>query len=217
MAAVKVKICGLSEPRGLKAAIDYGAEFVGFVFYRRSPRLVTLEQAVELVGLVPRKITTVGLFVDPTDADLDTTLDHVQLDMLQLHGQETPERVAEIKRRTGLQIIKAVGISGWNDVQAATAYHAAADVMMFDAKPPAGATRPGGNAVSFDWTLLKPYTAPRPWFLAGGLARANVVAAIAQSGAPMVDVSSGVETQPGVKSPAKIRAFLAAVDAIANP
>ena len=210
---VKVKICGLSEPGGVTAALEAGAAYVGFVFYRRSPRFITPEQAAELVALVPRDVSAVGLFVDPTDADLDAVLERASLGMVQLHGHETPARAREIGQRTGLPVIKALGIGGAADIHAAATYRDAADMLMFDAKPPAGATRPGGNAVAFDWTLLRSYTGRQPWFLAGGLTRANVGAAIAQSGAALVDVSSGVETKPGVKSPAKIRAFLAAVRA----
>jgi len=211
--SVKVKICGLSDERGLKAAIDNGASYVGFVFYRRSPRFVDIETAAKLVASVPRKVIPVGLFVDPTDADLATILEHVPLAMIQLHGKESPARVAEIKKRTGLRVMKAVGVATVADVKAASAYNTVADMLLLDAKPPPGATRPGGNAVAFDWTLARHYTGPLPWMLAGGLTGKNVAAAVSQSGARIVDVSSGVETKPGVKSPAKIRAFLAAVAA----
>jgi phosphoribosylanthranilate isomerase len=212
-APVKVKICGLSEERGLQAALDGGAAYVGFVFFRRSPRFVDLAQAAALVAQVPRDVTAVGLFVDPTDADLDTTLTHVPLGMIQLHGKETPARVSDVKKRTGLPVMKALGISTAADVAHAAAYADHADMLLFDAKPPSGATRPGGNAVAFDWTLMRTYGAALPWFLAGGLTRDNVADAIRQSGAALVDVSSGVESQPGVKSPAMIRAFLAMVAA----
>jgi phosphoribosylanthranilate isomerase len=209
--SVKVKICGLSEERGLKAAIDSGAAYVGFVFYRRSPRFVDKVVAATLVARVPREVVAVGLFVDPTDTDLDTILAHVPLGMVQLHGKETPARVTEVKKRTGLPVMKAIGVASIADVKAAATYNTAADMLLLDAKPPPGATRPGGNAVAFDWTLARHYTGPLPWMLAGGLVAKNVGAAIKQSGARIVDVSSGVETKPGVKSPAKIRAFLAAV------
>jgi len=209
--SVKVKICGLSDPDGLRAALDGGAAYVGFVFFRRSPRFVDLPQATSLVAQVPRDVTTVGLFVDPTDADLDMTLSHMPLGMLQLHGRETPARVAEIKERTGLPVMKALGIATATDVSHAAAYADHADKLLFDAKPPPGATRPGGNAVAFEWGVMRTYSGRLPWFLAGGLTRDNVADAIKQSGATLVDVSSGVESRPGVKSPAMIRAFLAAV------
>jgi phosphoribosylanthranilate isomerase len=212
---VAVKICGLTDERGLVAAVDSGAAFVGLVFFRHSPRFVTLEQAEELVRLVPRGVEAVGLFVNPTDAEIESTLSQVTLDVIQLHGAETPERVGEIKRLSGLRAIKALGISTARDLIGAAAYHGHADWLLFDAKAPKDATRPGGNAVSFDWSLLKTYTGKTPWMLAGGLSRANVVEAIKTSGARAVDVSSGVETKPGIKSPAKIRAFLKAVQSLA--
>lgn len=207
---VSVKICGITDERGLTAAIDAGADFVGFVFYRRSPRFVTLDQAAALVEQVPRNLTTVGLFVNPTDAELDQVLKNVPLGAIQLHGKETPERVDTIRAAYHLPIIKALGISSARDVMDAAAYENHADWLMFDAKPPKDATRPGGNAVAFDWKLMASYTGKTPWFLAGGLTLANIVRAIAESGARAVDVSSGVESRPGVKSPAKIRAFVQA-------
>lgn len=203
-----VKICGLSDERGLKAALDSGAAFVGFNFFRRSPRYVTFERAGELAALVPRGVKTVGLFVNPSDAELEAATNAVQLDMIQLHGDETPERLDAVKKLTGLKIIKVVGVSQPRDLIDAQAFEGHADWLLFDAKPPKDATRPGGNAVAFDWTLMKTYVGKTPWLLAGGLAPANVVEAIRTSGAGAVDVASGVETRPGVKSPAKIRAFL---------
>lgn len=208
-----VKICGITDERGLTAAMDAGAAFIGLNFFRRSPRFVTLEQAAALATLVTREVKAVGLFVDPTDADLKTVLAHVQLDMIQLHGKETPARVDAVRLLTGLPVMKAVGVETARDVMAAQAYENHADWLLFDAKPPRGATRPGGNAVAFDWAILKSYTGKTPWMLAGGLVRANVGAAIKASGARAVDVSSGVETKPGVKSPGRIRAFLKAAAA----
>jgi phosphoribosylanthranilate isomerase len=211
--AIAVKICGLTELRGLEAAIDAGAAYVGFVFARRSPRFLDAETARDLEARVPRPVTTVGLFVEPSDAELKLVLDRVDLDMIQLHGQESPERVAAIKQLTRLPVMKALGIAVARDVVAAGAYERDADIILFDAKPPPEATRPGGNALAFDWSLLRAYAGPLPWGLAGGLTNTNVAAAIAASGAAMLDVSSGVESRPGVKSPAKIRAFMAAVAA----
>jgi phosphoribosylanthranilate isomerase len=208
-----VKICGITDERGLNAAIDAGAAFVGFVFFRRSPRFVTLEQAAALAALVTREVKAVGLFVDPTDADLESVLAHVHLDMIQLHGKETPARVDQVRALTGLPVMKAIGVETERDVMTAQAYENHADWLLFDAKAPKDATRPGGNAVSFNWTILKSYTGKTPWMLAGGLVRANVGAAIKASGARAVDVSSGVESKPGIKSPGRIRAFLKAAAA----
>lgn len=205
---ISVKICGLTDARCVAAAADGGAAFAGFVFYRRSPRFVTADTAAALVDALPRGVSSVGLFVNPGDAELETVLTHVNLDMIQLHGTETPARVSEVRRLTGLPVIKAVGVASARDVMAAKAYDNAADWLLFDAKPPKDATRPGGNARAFDWPLLKAYGGKTPWMLAGGLTRANVGAAIKASGARAVDVSSGVEVTPGVKSPSKIRAFL---------
>ena len=213
---VSVKICGLKDERGLTAAIDAGANFIGLNFFRRSPRFITVDQTIELAAEVPRSVTTVGLFVDPTDAELDQLLNNVRLGVIQLHGKETPERVDAIRATYGLPVIKALGISNARDVMDAAAYENHADWLMFDAKPPKDATRPGGNAVAFDWKLMASYTGKTPWFLAGGLTRANVARAIIESGARLVDVSSGVESSPGVKSPAKIRAFIKAAKAAKN-
>lgn len=210
---ISVKICGLKDERGLTAAIDAGANFIGFNFFRRSPRFITLDQTIELAAKVPRSVTSVGLFVDPTDAELDKILNNVRLGAIQLHGKETPGRVDTIRAGYGVPIIKVLGISTARDVMDAGAYENHADWLMFDAKPPKDATRPGGNAVAFDWKLMASYTGKTPWFLAGGLTRANVARAIVESGARLVDVSSGVESGPGVKSPAKIRAFIKAAKA----
>ncbi len=205
---VSVKICGISDFRGLAAAVENGASYIGFVFFRRSPRYLPLELAAELAASAPRAVMPVGLFVDPTNADLEPVINHVRLSMLQLHGRETPERVDEVRAAFGLPVIKAIGVSSAQDVRAARAYEDHADWLMFDAKAPKSATRPGGNAASFDWSLVKTYTGATPWMLAGGLAPRNVSKAIKESGARVVDVSSGVETRPGIKSPARIRAFL---------
>lgn len=210
---LQVKICGLSDERGVTAAVDAGANLVGFVFFRRSPRYVTPETAATLANLVPRGVKKVGLFVNPTDADLDKVLKTVRLDMIQLHGKESPARVDAVRLLSGLPVIKALGIETAKDLIDAKAYDGHADWLMFDAKPPKGATRPGGNAKSFDWTLLKSYVGRSPWVLAGGLTRANVAKALKESGTRLVDVSSGVESRPGVKSPAKIRAFVKAARA----
>ena len=172
---------------------------------------MTPEQAGELAALVPRGVKAVGLFVNPSDAELESILNAVQLDMIQLHGDETPERVDAVKALTGLKVIKVIGVSQPRDLIDAQVFEGYADWLLFDAKPPKDATRPGGNAIAFDWTLMKTYVGKTPWMLAGGLIPANVVEAIKTSGTGVVDVASGVETKPGVKSPAKIRALLQAV------
>lgn len=207
---LSVKICGLTDARNVAAAVEGGAAYTGFVFYRRSPRWVSFEAVGALINELPRHVTSVGLFVNPTDGELETALAHARLGMIQLHGSESPERVDKVRLLSGLPVIKALGISTARDVLAAKVYEDHADWLLFDAKPPKDATRPGGNAVAFDWTLLKAYTGKTPWFLAGGLTRDNVAGAIKNAGARAVDVSSGVESAPGAKSPAKIRAFLKA-------
>jgi len=208
--ALEVKICGLSEPLGLAAAVEGGARFVGFVFFPRSPRNVSLAEAAGLAERVPQGVARVGLLVDPSDADLETLLDRVPLDLLQLHGEEPPERVAAIRARFGRPVMKVVKIAGKADVAAARAYEPVADRLLFEAKPPKSMTNalPGGNAVAFDWRLLAGQRWARPWMLAGGLKADNLAEAVATSGARAVDVSSGVERVPGEKDPALIREFL---------
>lgn len=209
--SVEVKICGLSTPAAVTAAVFGGARYVGFIFYPQSPRFVSLERASALAALVPSTVIRVGVVVDIPDPDLATLLEHVRLDMLQLHGKEPPERVAEIRQRFGLPVIKAAPIYTADDVRRAQRFAEVADRLLFDAKAPAGANRPGGNAISFDWSLLRALACTVPWFLAGGVTAANVAEAVQQSGAAAVDISSGVETAPGVKSAERIRQFLQAV------
>ena len=211
---VEVKICGLSTPAAISAAVFGGARYVGFIFYPRSPRYVDLDRAAALAAMVPSSVRRVGVVVDIPDADLAALLQQVRLDILQLHGKETPERVAEIRKRFGLPVIKAAPIYTADDLRRARRYEAVADRLLFDAKAPAGASRPGGNATSFDWSLLRDFASPRPWFLAGGVTAANVAAAVRESGAAALDISSGVETAPGVKSAERIRQFLQAVRTI---
>lgn len=208
---VEVKICGITDDEAMDAAIEAGADYVGLVFYPPSPRAVTPEQAAELVEFTPGEITKVGLFVDPDDATLETVLTQVRLDLLQLHGTESPERIEFIRLEYGLPVMKMIAVSSAEDLAAAEPYLAVTDRLLFDAKPPKGATLPGGNAVSFDWSILAGQRWGVPWMLAGGLTPANVAEAIRISGAPAVDVSSGVESAPGVKDPDKIRAFIQAV------
>ncbi|MDH3228852.1 MAG: phosphoribosylanthranilate isomerase [Alphaproteobacteria bacterium] len=213
---VRAKICGLSDSEAVHAAVEGGAAFIGFVFYPPSPRAVTPDRAAELATIVPASVGKVGLFVDPTDDEIDTVVTRAALDMLQLHGTETAERVAELRARTGLRVMKAVSVAASADIERAPAYYAAADWLMFDAKPPKDMTTalPGGNALAFDWLLLKDWDFPLPWMLAGGLDAANVAEAVRLSGARYVDTSSGVEDSPGVKSPDLIREFLATVEAL---
>jgi phosphoribosylanthranilate isomerase len=207
---VQVKICGISTPEAMTAAVEGGAAFVGLVFYPPSPRAVTPAQAAPLAALVPEGIIKTGLLVDADDATIDAILKDVPLDLLQLHGAESPERVAAVRARFGLQVMKVVKLRQPGDLAAVEPFLAVADRLLFDAKPPAEMENalPGGNAVAFDWTLLAGTTWPLPWMLAGGLTPENVARAVAVSGALAVDVSSGVEDAPGRKSLSKIRAFL---------
>jgi phosphoribosylanthranilate isomerase len=207
--SVAVKICGLSSADGVAAAVAGGAKFVGFVFYPPSPRNLSPEQAAPLIAGVPAGITRVGVFVDPEDDLLARVLAKSPLDMIQLHGEETPERVGAIKKKFGKKAMKAIKIAGEADLGAAAPYFGDADWLMFDARPPKEATRPGGNALAFDWELLRARRWPLPWMLSGGLNAGNLAEAVRISGAKAVDVSSGVESRPGVKDPAKIREFLA--------
>ena len=205
-----VKICGLNDEAGVAAAVEGGADFVGVVFFAKSPRFIEPARAAELLAEVPHKIKRVGLFVDAEDALFERVLKNVRLDLLQLHGKEPPARVAQLRDHWGLPAMKAIGVSAAADLDAAKPYLDVADRLMFDAKAPPGATRPGGNAIAFDWTLLAGHKWTLPWFLAGGLEPGNVARAIKLSGAKAVDVSSGVESAPGVKDPKKIRAFIKA-------
>jgi phosphoribosylanthranilate isomerase len=210
---VQAKICGLSSGEAVNAAIKGGARFVGFVFYPASRRSVTPELAAALAALVPEGVTRVGLFVDPADALLAGVLGRVPLDLLQLHGAESPRRVADLKERFGKPVMKAIPIAGPEDPDAALPYLEVADWLLFDAKPPRGdpAALPGGNGLAFDWQLLGGRSWGRPWMLSGGLTPKNVAEAVATTHARAVDVSSGVEIRPGVKDLVKIGDFLAAV------
>jgi phosphoribosylanthranilate isomerase len=211
---VEAKICGLKSEEAIVAAIKGGATSVGFVFFDKSPRNVSAMDVRNLTAGIPPRICKVGLVVDASDEFLLEISEGGSLDMLQLHGQETPARVAEVRERFGLPVMKAIAIEGAKDLETAREYEDVVDRLMFDAKPPRGATRPGGNAVAFDWKLLQGIAWKKPWILAGGLTPENVIDAIRISGADAVDVSSGVEDTPGVKSIAKIHAFLSAVEGI---
>ena len=212
--SARVKICGVSTVDVLEAAVSQGASDVGLVFFPRSPRNVSAEEAAALSAAAPAKITVVGLFVDPPDETLESVLSVAQLDLLQLHGSESPERVAEIRRRTGKPAMKAIKVAGPDDIEAARRYDGIADRLLFDAKAPSteGRYMPGGNALTFDWRMLAGLDWPCPWMLSGGLTPETVAEAIRTSGAPGVDVSSGVESAPGVKDTSLIAAFIRAAE-----
>jgi phosphoribosylanthranilate isomerase len=217
--SVAVKICGLGSAEGVSAAIAGGARYVGFVFYPRSPRNIAPEAAGALARIGPAALKRVGVFVDPADDEVARVLAVVSLDFLQLHGEESPARVAALKERTGRRIIKAIKVASDADLGLAANYFGIADLLLIDAKPPAGlpGALPGGNAQAFDWTILARHPLPSgapPWLLSGGLSVDNVGEAVKISGARAVDVSSGVEDAPGQKNPAKIRAFLDAARAL---
>jgi phosphoribosylanthranilate isomerase len=212
--AVDVKICGLSDEAAVAAAVKGGAAMVGFIFFPPSPRFITVERASELTKNIPRDVTRVGLVVDADDQWLARIASGAGIDMLQLHGQETPKRACAIRQRFGLPIIKALPVQEAVDVANASKFEGVVEQLMFDAKPPEGASRPGGNARSFDWSLLSEIKFSFPWILAGGLTVDNVGNAVKISGAKTVDVSSGVEDASGRKNLEKIRIFLAASSAL---
>ncbi len=205
-----VKICGLSTPDTLQTAIEAGARFVGFVFYPRSPRNVSFDIAWNLARAVPTGVRSVGLFVDPEDALLERILTGIQLDMVQLHGEETPERVAQIKAQYSMPVMKAIRVSTAQDLEGVEAYEAVSDWLLFDAKPE-NATLPGGTGQSFDWNILKGRMFKKPWMLSGGLTADTVQKALRILKPDAVDVSSGVESVPGQKDPEKIKSFIKAV------
>ena len=211
MSDIRVKICGLRGVDDISSAAVAGAAYVGFVFFPKSPRSVEIGQAAELASLVPIGLCKVALTVNASDDELDAITAAVPLDMLQLHGKESPERVTAVKARYGLPVMKAIGVADASDLPQIDLYSAVADQLLIDAKPPRDAALPGGNGLAFDWRLLagRKYW-QRPWMLAGGLTPDNVAEAIRMTGASQVDVSSGVEEGPGRKSPDLIRAFVEA-------
>jgi len=204
---VAVKICGVTTAKDITACAEAGARYIGFNFFPRSPRYLPPGQAAAVAAEVPMGIAKVGLVVNVTDAELDHLTQAVPIDMLQLHGAETPERVAQLKARYGLPIMKVVGIASAEDIAKIDHYTGVADQILIDAKAPKDATLPGGNGLSFDWTLLDGRRWSLPWMLAGGLTAANVGEAIRRTGATQVDVASGVEAAPGVKTAELIKAF----------
>jgi phosphoribosylanthranilate isomerase len=212
-----VKICGISTGADVDTAAAAGARYVGLVFVKRSPRVVSPAIAAQLARRAPTGMRVVGLFIEPTDEELEAILPNMPLDYLQLHGGELPGRVAEITARWGVKIIKAFGIREREDLAAIEAYTDVCDEILLDAKPPKGVSvLPGGTGISFDWQLLAGWQAPKPWLLAGGLRPDNVAAAITIAGPNAVDVSSGVEARPGVKDHSKINAFIETVKSVSS-
>ncbi|MBL6426979.1 MAG: phosphoribosylanthranilate isomerase [Maritimibacter sp.] len=211
MTDIRVKICGLTSAEAVAAAADAGARYVGFVFFPKSPRNISVDLAAELAAEVPPGIAKVALVVNADNAVLDEITSRVPLDMLQLHGSETPERVAEVRARYGLPVMKAVGIADAADLARIDDYIGVADQILVDAKPPKEAELPGGNGLAFDWRLLQGRHWTVPWMLAGGLTPRNVALAAKLTGARQVDVSSGVESAPGMKDEGLVRDFLGAV------
>ena len=212
----RVKICGLSTPETVTASVDAGADYLGFNFFPRSPRYVTTETAASLARLVPDHVLNVALTVDADNATLDAIVAALKPDILQFHGAETPERLIELKSRYGLTVMKAIAISGPEDLEKVPLYHDSADLLLFDAKPPKSMENalPGGNGLVFDWSLLAGQKPDTPWMLSGGLTVENVREAIEITGAEAVDVSSGVETGPGQKDPALIEKFIRAAKSV---
>ena len=209
---LEVKICGLDRAESVDAAVKHGAAYTGFVFYPPSPRNLTPEDAAALIARVPENVKRVGLFVDPTDAEIEAVLNNSQLDLIQLHGAETTARVQEIKQLASLPAMKVIKLTSEANLAKIANYYDSADCLLFDAKPPADMVNalPGGNALAFDWSLLRDVNISLPWMLAGGLTPENLNEAVTTSGATAVDVSSGVEDTPGFKNLNKIIEFLAA-------
>jgi phosphoribosylanthranilate isomerase len=206
---LRVKICGLRDPASVEAAVLGGAGLVGFVFFPPSPRSIEPELAAALAASVPKEVLKVAVTVDPDDELIDRICGAVPLDAIQLHGAESPERVSEIRERTGRRVIKALRIADAADLRPVAAFARSADMLLFDAKPPKRPDAlPGGNGLAFDWRLLDGMVTGRPWLLSGGLYAGNLAQAVRLCRPAMVDVSSGVETRPGVKDPAMIRTFL---------
>ncbi|MFC0279238.1 phosphoribosylanthranilate isomerase [Falsigemmobacter intermedius] len=209
--AVRAKICGLRSAGDVAAVAEAGAAYAGFVFFPKSPRNLSIDEAAALAIEAPVGLAKVALVVDASDDLLDAITARVPLDMIQLHGAESPGRVADVRARYGLPVMKAIGIAEASDLEGLAQYEAVADQILVDAKPPKNADLPGGNGLAFDWRLLQGRQWRRPWMLAGGLTPKNVAEAVRLTGARQVDVSSGVEASPGCKDPALIAAFTAAL------
>ena len=211
--SVHVKICGITDAETANVAARFGARWLGFVFFEASPRDLTLQEAVKMRSKLPKGVERVGLFVDAPFSRVEAAVDALDLDYVQLHGFEYPSDAKRIRDELGVSVIKAYGIREESDLNQAEQFHDVTHLSLYDAKPPRGATRPGGNAISFPWEIMKSRELEKPWLLAGGLNPENVQEAIEASGALAVDVSSGVESELGVKSPEKIEAFLKAAKA----
>lgn len=207
----QVKICGITTDAAMDAALEEGADFLGFVFFDKSPRNIKPATAAYLINRLPSHLKAVGLFVDADDDRIAQTIKQAKLDVLQLHGSETPQRIAALKSRFNLPVIKAVKISEPADLLSLGPYQAIADWILFDAKPPVTSDLPGGNGEVFDWHLLQNLKITKPWMLSGGLSPDNIRLALDVLSPDAVDVSSGVEDSPGVKNPDKIRTFIRAV------
>jgi phosphoribosylanthranilate isomerase len=205
--APAIKICGIATPQALDATIDARADYIGLVFFAKSPRNVSLHDAAMLGERAAGRTKVVGLFVDASDATIAEAITAARLDVIQLHGKETPERVARLRAQFGLPVWKALSVASREDVADAAVFSGAADLILFDAKAPKGADLPGGLGLVFDWDLLTAYRGQAPWGLAGGLSPDNVADAVQRTGAKLVDVSSGVESAPGVKDADRIRTF----------
>jgi phosphoribosylanthranilate isomerase len=214
--AVVIKICGLNTLETLEVALEAGADMVGFVFFPKSPRHISLDQARNLGAAVQGRATKVALSVDADDNELASIIDGLAPDVLQLHGHETPDRVSAVQKRFGLPVMKALPVADMSDLEVVPLYEKVTDRLLFDAKPPKQALLPGGNGVSFDWTLLDGLSVHLPYMLSGGLTCDIVAKALAMTGAWGVDVSSGVETAPGRKDPILIREFIAAARSAAT-
>ncbi|MES1985816.1 MAG: phosphoribosylanthranilate isomerase [Pseudomonadota bacterium] len=210
MSRIATKICGLSTPETLDAALKAGASHVGFVFFPKSPRHVDFDRAAGVTARVPPHVVSVGVMVDPDD-DTITQAKQAGVTAIQLHGHETPERTAAIRARFGIPVWKAISVKTRADLDQGRAYTGAADFLLYDAKTPDGASLPGGMGLRFDWTLLVGFNSPLPWGLSGGLDPDNVAEAVTVTRTPLVDVSSGVESAPGIKDVDKIAAFCKAV------
>lgn len=211
--AIKVKICGIASAEAADAVVRAGADYAGLVFQSRSPRYVSPDQAEQLARRMRGRVHVVALLSDPSDAEIAGAVAAAHPDLIQLHGREPPARVAALRAQFGKPVIKAVGAADATDLARAQEYEHVADMLLFDAKPPAGSTREGGHGAPFDWQLLRGRTFRRPWLLAGGLTVENVARAIRTAAAAGVDVSSGVETAPGVKDAQLIAAFVRAARA----
>lgn len=209
---MRVKICGVTTTDSLKAAVDAGAAYIGFNFFKKSPRYLDLSSVADLAQEVPVGVCKVGLWVNPTDEELDAMLAVVPIDMIQLHGSESVERVAEVKEAYGLPVMKVIGVSGADDIAQINDYEQVADQILLDAKPPKDAVLPGGNGLAFDWNLIAKRRFAVPWMLAGGLVPENVAEAVRLTGAQQVDVSSGVEVSVGVKDDQLISDFIRAAN-----